>query len=145
MMKQPRLVAAWSVVAALLLGLAGGCGHSSTLGTVEGVVTVDGQPLANATVEFIPTDGGEARSSYDGTTDASGRYELYLSASQKGASPGAYTVHIWPPKSADEPAVPPPAKVPPQYNTRTELTAKVELGSNSIDFPLDFQGRTLRR
>jgi type II secretory pathway pseudopilin PulG len=99
----------------------------------------------NATVEFIPTDGGEERSSYDGTTDASGRYELYFSAFQKGASPGAYTVHIWPPKSDDEPAAPPPAKVPPQYNTRTELTAKVEVGSNSIDFPLDSQGPTWRR
>ncbi|NLF70351.1 MAG: carboxypeptidase regulatory-like domain-containing protein [Candidatus Anammoximicrobium sp.] len=142
---QQRLAAALGVVVALVLSLSGGCGENSDLGTVAGIVTLDGQPLANATVEFVPADGGEERSSYDGTTDASGRYELYFSASKKGATPGAYTVRIWPPDSEDEPATAPVPKRPPRYSTRSELTATVEVGSNSIDFPLDSQGQILRR
>ena len=143
MAEQQRWVTALGTVAVLWLATLAGCGGNADLGTVAGVVTLDGQPLANATVEFVPADGGEERSSYDGTTDASGRYELYFSASQKGATPGAYTVRIWPPDSDDEPA--PAPKLPPQYSTRSELTATVEVGSNSIDFPLDSQGPTLRR
>ena len=136
----------WSI-AFVVLGLAmvAGCGGNADLGTVAGVVTLDGQPLANATVEFIPTDSGETRSSHDGTTDASGRYELYFSASTKGATPGAYTVRIWPPESDDEPATAPVPKLPPRYSTRSELTATVEAGDNSIDFPLNSQGQILRR
>lgn len=142
---QPRWAGALGLLVALGLSVAGGCGENSDLGTVAGIVTLDGQPLANAMVEFVPVDGGEQRSSYDGTTDASGHYELYFTASKKGATPGAYTVRIWPPEPEDEPAASPAPKFPPQYGKRSELTATVEAGNNAIDFPLDSQGRILRQ
>ena len=56
-----------------LLGLSG-ClnGGNSDLGTVTGVVTVDGEPINYATVTFMPTQG---RASV-GLTDADGAYKL---------------------------------------------------------------------
>ena len=86
MAEQHRWGTAFVTFVVLGLVTVAGCGGNADLGTVAGVVTLDGQPLANATVEFIPTDDGETRSSYDGTTDASGRYELYFSAGKAGAA-----------------------------------------------------------
>jgi hypothetical protein len=145
MAEQQRWVTALGTVAVLWLATLAGCGGNADLGIVAGVVTLDGQPLANATVEFIPTDGSETRTSYDGTTDESGRYKLYFSAGHEGAAPGAYTVHIWPPGPNDESPVRPAVQLPPQYNARSELSATVAAGKNSIDFPLATSSGTLRR
>ena len=136
MAKQQRWGIALAAFVVLGLAMVAGCGGSADLGTVAGVVTLDGQPLANATVEFIPTDDGEMRSSYDGTTDASGRYELYFSAGKAGAAPGAYSVHIWPPEPNDESPPQPAPQLPPRYNARTELTATVDRGDNVVNFEL---------
>ncbi len=124
---------------ALLLLLAAGCGGGSgpDLGSVEGTVTLDGQPLANATVNFEPAGEGADRSSYDGQTDESGHYVLHATASRKGAEPGDYTVHITLPKlAADDPRAKTAAKIPPKYNTQSELKAAVKDGKNTFDWPL---------
>ena len=136
MAEQHRWGTAFVTFVVLGLVTVAGCGGNADLGTVAGVVTLDGQPLANATVEFIPTDDGEMRSSYDGTTDASGRYELYFSAGKAGAAPGAYSVHIWPPEPNDESPPQPAPQLPPRYNARTELTATVDRGDNVVNFEL---------
>lgn len=145
MAEQQRWSTALGTVVVLGLALVAGCGEKADLGTVAGVVTLDGQPLANATVEFIPADGDETRSSYDGTTDESGRYKLYFSAGKEGAALGFYTVHIWPPEPNDESPARLAGQLPPQYNARSELSATVVAGSNSIDFPLATPNATLRR
>src|SRR5437667_12114172 len=67
-----------------------GCGNSPPLGTVSGRVTLDGQPLAETTVEFQPASGSP---SY-GVTDADGRYTLAWNADQQGALVGRHTVRI---------------------------------------------------
>jgi len=53
---------------------------------VRGTITLDGQPVGNATVEFVPVDGGKRLT---GRTDAHGKYEL-----GKGVTPGKYEVRI---------------------------------------------------
>ena len=128
----------WTAMVALALPLATGCGGGGPdLSSVEGTVTLDGQPLANATVNFEPVEGGTARSSYDGQTDASGHYVLHATASQKGAELGDYTVHITLPKLAsDDPNAKTSIKLPPKYNTQTELRATVKDGKNKFDWPL---------
>jgi hypothetical protein len=125
------------LIVVVLLPLAIGCGDSGPdLGSVEGTVTLDGQPLAKAIVDFQPTEGSE-RSSYDGQTDESGHYVLHATASQKGAEPGDYTVHITLPKlAADDPNAKTAIKIPAKYNTRSELTATVKDGKNTFDWPL---------
>ncbi len=126
------------VLVVLLLALAVGCGESGLdLSSVEGMVTFDGQPLPNAIVNFEPTEGGGERSSYDGPTDESGHYQLHATASQKGAEPGDYTVHITVPTfAADDPRAKTAVKVPAKYNTKSELRATVKDGKNTFDWPL---------
>ncbi len=125
------------LLGAFTLSLAMGCGESGPdLCSVEGTVTLDGQPLAKAIVDFQPDGGGE-RSSYDGQTDEAGHYLLHATASQKGAEPGNYTVHITLPKRADDdPNAKTAPKLPAKYNTQSELKATVKDGMNTFDWPL---------
>jgi hypothetical protein len=96
-----------------------GCGGTSGPVPVRGVVKLDGQPIANAAVVFIPqTPGG--REAY-GSTDANGAFRLTTTKPDDGALPGIYKVVIQPPGPAggstpfDDPGKPPAAvpKAPP--------------------------------
>lgn len=93
----------------LLLGLAAfavavaGCpGGGSVVDTeyVEGVVTLDGTPVPEATVMFVPVNEGQGLSA-SGQTDASGVYKLTAAnpgeATAKpgaGTTPGEYYVGV---------------------------------------------------
>jgi hypothetical protein len=70
-----------------------GCGRSDLpdLGTVSGVVTLDGQPLPNAVVNFTPT--GEGRPS-TAETDEEGRYSLIYLQGVDGAIVGEHVVSV---------------------------------------------------
>ena len=79
----------------LMQSIATGCGGDGlTRVRVEGMLTSNGQPLANATVQFIPEgstkgEGGIGRSSKDGA--------FQLTGSRDGASgvvPGEYKVRV---------------------------------------------------
>lgn len=67
-----------------------GCGKG-TLIKVQGVVTLDGEPLAGATVSFMPVGEGRPAS---GRTDADGRFRLTTSRTDDGALPGEYKVVV---------------------------------------------------
>jgi hypothetical protein len=79
--------------------LSTGCGGNSIkTSPVSGRVTVDGQPLSNALVTFLPVGGGagQSRPSSIGTTDENGRYTLVLNNGDKtaGAVEGKHKVSI---------------------------------------------------
>ena len=80
----------WILLCSCLIGVVG-CGRAVP---VSGRVTLDGQPLADATVTFIPDKetggpGGEAK------TDASGNFTLHeLSTNSAGIRAGKYKVSI---------------------------------------------------
>jgi hypothetical protein len=124
----------------LFVGLlsAAGCGSNGDLGQVKGNVTLDGAPLADATVIFSPVTAGSTSA---GKTDANGEYELIYSESVKGADVGPHHVWISTGQPANEDSDPPapaiPEKVPAKYRTGSALTAEVVPGANTIDFPLD--------
>ena len=127
------------VVACALFGMLG-CSNSSgpDLGYVEGVVTLDGKPLDGAAIQFEPA-GGRASSAI---TDAQGHYVLDFSATSQGALIGKHVVRIQSARTAsggegDAPLVKArPEILPAKYHARSELTAEVEGGSNTIDFDL---------
>jgi hypothetical protein len=121
------LLGCWGLVPA-------GCGGGSNLGEVEGTVTLDGQPLANALVEFEPIDEGQ-RSAYGGMTDATGRYVLFAAGDAKGAALGEYTVHITIEGPDDEGGQTVP-RIPARYNSQSELRATVKAGTQTINWPL---------
>ncbi len=78
---------------------------------VSGTVTMNGQPVARATLSFQLVDGSGSAA---GVTDNEGRYKLTTFAAGDGALPGQYVVAI---TQFEEP--PPGAGVPddhPDYN-----------------------------
>lgn len=130
----------------LLTGVFSGCGGPSDqpeLGTVSGVVTLNGTPLPNATVTFLPESG---RSSV-GITDETGRYELQYTNDAAGAKVGPHTVSISTLGASSSSEVSGSSEVaasveqvPPQYNAQSTLKEDVQAGDNTIDFDLKSDG-----
>jgi hypothetical protein len=118
-------------VACLPLLVLSGCGHSDRppLGMVHGTVTLDGGPLAGASLVFDPVQPGRASTA---TTDHDGKYELIYIRRDKGAKVGAHLVRI----SAANPGSGKSGPLPPRYNTQSDLKVEVKPGDNTIDFPL---------
>ena len=67
-----------------------GCGSDLNLAPVEGTVTYQGQPLANATVTFIPKGEGSLGV---GITDEEGSFSI-STGGQAGVTPGMCAVTV---------------------------------------------------
>jgi len=139
------------------VALVAGCGGSGKLVTykVTGTVTMDGEPLAGASVFFTPKSGGQGDAAV-GKTDENGQYVLQtiLGNPDAGTSRGEYMVHFnkkeiveMPPPVLDSRGrpisypEPPSAKslIPIKYEKgeTSGLTATVEKGKkNEFDFDL---------
>lgn len=119
---------------------------------VSGVVTLDGEPLPNATVYFTPVDKTSGAQQSVGRTNEAGEYKLQtlLGKADAGTTPGDYVVTI---DCVDEvetggtttnddgeevPEMEEIQRVPSRYlNGETSgLTATVVKGSNTFNFDL---------
>jgi hypothetical protein len=137
-----RVLAATAAIASLpvLAGCSSAPADQPPLGRVRGRVTMDGQPLAGVDIVFSPAKGRPSMA----TTDSTGRYDLFYINTTKGAKVGPHKVFIRPaetspdevPGDGSKPAAPRPV-VPAKYNKRSELTAEVKAGGNTIDFALE--------
>jgi len=88
-----RLRVAWLAVLGLMVLQGAGCGGPrSKLVPVEGVVTLDGQPLDRATVLFIPQKGDTP--SANGLSGPDGTFKLSTYDSGDGALPGEYKIVV---------------------------------------------------
>ncbi|OHB84949.1 MAG: hypothetical protein A2V98_12185 [Planctomycetes bacterium RBG_16_64_12] len=126
-------VACASLILALFVAGCGGDGPER--GAVSGKVTLDGEPLEGADVEFQP----EAGSPSYGTTDRKGKYDLMYTRDKRGAMIGVHTVRITTSTTGtdgqgNQTAV--PQRVPPKYNSQSELKTEVKPGRNKVDFEL---------
>jgi len=111
--------------------LLGGGADRPDLGFVTGTVTLDGDPLEGAVIEFRPEAGsrpGSGKAASSGRTDEEGKYTLSYVRDVEGAVLGEHKIIIRPPRSI---------RLPIHYNLRTKLVRKVEPGNNTIDFELD--------
>lgn len=132
--------ASLAMMAAMALCLVMGCSQNSgpELGYVEGNVTLDGNPLDGAEVQFEPED---ARPSV-AFTDENGHYVLKFTGSRDGATLGTHTVRILSARGSsggegDGPLVKArPELLPAKYHVKSTLTADVQSGNNTIDFDL---------
>lgn len=148
------------VTAGIMLASVGCGAKQKTLKTeeVEGVVTLDGQPVPDATVTFVPVQEGNGASA-TGTTDSEGKYRLTAMASGASAEagagtlPGEYYVGVMkvnlPAVPTSEEALAPQGKqrptsaplthvVPQKYNVPKDsgLKATVKEGKNDIPITL---------
>jgi hypothetical protein len=119
-----------SVLLLLLVVGCGGAGGDPKLNPVQGKVTLDGQPLPNAIVSFIPAKGPPSGA----ITDADGKYEMRFKSGAVGAVVGTHSVTIS--TDMDGNAAPGAEKVPPRYNKDTTLSAVVKEGKNEHNFDL---------
>lgn len=146
----------------LCLAVTVGCGEGGpSLGQVSGKVTLDGKPLSNAIVSFVPEDGRRASSA---TTNDNGEYTLaYIS--EAGAVVGTHKVSITSvPEATTETMEDIPSddpryaelmqtrqsdynnaktkeKLPAVYNKQTEIVREVKSGKNTIDLALTSDGK----
>ena len=135
------------VLLMMALMLQVGCGPSGPdIARVQGPVTMDGKPLPNAIIMFVPVGGRPSVSE----TDANGKYVLEFSGGRKGAIPGINRVEINTGRLAYEkdgknyPAV--KESVPVQYNRLTTLEFNVEAGkNNTADFALKSGGKIVEQ
>jgi hypothetical protein len=71
-----------------------GCGGGARTSPVEGVVLLDGKPLADASIQFVPQDKGRDAT---GQTDKSGQFSMSTYEPRDGVLPGTYKVVVSPP------------------------------------------------
>ena len=136
-----------SLVALMVALLPAGCGGSHKTPPVSGRITLEGKPLANAMVSFVPVapvgDKNRPPSSV-GITDADGRYSLVLNGDPEttGAMVGKHKVMITlGAQGASNDTKPTFHKqLPQRYNRRTELECDVpDDGRNDADFDLKWK------
>ncbi len=121
---------------ALSMAVTLGCGNPVT--SVHGTVTLDGQPLDGASIEFVPADGSTASAS---SRVNAGKYSLEMTPGEKRVLIIATKVVGTKPAYEGEPNSPTievtASLLPPRYNTASTLQADVKPGRNEgVDFAL---------
>lgn len=125
------------VLSLSLLMVAAGCGGGLPLAPVEGIVLLDGQPLPNATVRFIPQS--KEGSSSIAETDADGKFQLTYTRDKSGAWIGKHKVRVNTSKVISETSgleTHIVEKVPDRYNQKTTLEYEVKSGRNTFELSL---------
>jgi hypothetical protein len=125
------------LVLGCLTGIAG-CGSGlPPVAPVKGTVTWKGQPVAGASVMFMPGAGRPAT----GTTDAEGHYRLSAFGETNGAMLGQYKVTITKRVPiSDAPYAPERSEIPPAYADAATSPLKAEVtaaGPNEFTFDLE--------
>jgi hypothetical protein len=112
-----------------------GCGGGSGA-AISGSVSLDGAPLDEATITFVPEDGGQRQAAW--APVVGGKYAI---DSSSGLGSGKFRVEIRAVRSSGDKANPNEptlmtAKdiVPAKYNDKSELTVEIKPGKNSADF-----------
>ena len=133
-----------TICAGLLVMSMVGCGSGgSGRAAVTGKVTLQGEPVANGVIAFVPTDGTRGPSS--GAKIENGEFTV---PGDKGPMPGTYLVRINASRPTGRkveagPPAPPGTMVddlaeyiPPQYNANTTLKRDIKSGTNQLNFEL---------
>ena len=128
----------FSLSFAMVVLFVAGCSRQSPTVTVSGTVTYQDQPLAEASVSFIPIDGGRPAT---GETDGSGRFTLTTFKSGDGALPGEHVVIVekLQQRKGDDVYAEYESVIPKRYGhvKHSDLKADVVLrGSNEFVFAL---------
>jgi hypothetical protein len=122
------------VIAALV-----GCGGPAAV-PVEGVVTLNGAPLPEATVILVAKQGPIDQRTFTGETDSAGRYSIKQALSgEPGVPPGTYNLKITSvkvPPGADELTPLPEERVPREFLDGSQTLEVPEGGLTDKNFDL---------
>jgi hypothetical protein len=116
-----------------------GCGPGGPdIASVEGVVTLDGKPLPEASVLFINQEGRPAGA----WTDKDGKYKLMFDESRSGAIPGQSQIKITTARDGNAAVAGRKESLPDIYNSRTTLSFNVEAKKKNVaNFDLKSGGK----
>ena len=141
-----RFLLFYSALPVMLLVCVGCSSGGPEIAQVSGRVTMDGKPLANASVVFIPENGRPAGA----RTDADGRYVLNFTEGRRGAIPGKNSVRITTQRETEKDengktVVPgSPETIPMEYNAASTLEFTVEPKKKNVaNFELKSGGKVL--
>ncbi|GAA4428991.1 hypothetical protein [Bremerella cremea] len=140
-MKSLRLSAFGAAVTTLsLLALLTGCGPDDGLLHVSGTVTLDGQPIENGSISFMPVNGG----SMGGGLIENGQIDARSAPGEMAVQIHAHkTVQVKNPsqeqieRGLTEETV---SILPAPYNQQSKLRIKVDSSNHHFDFDLKKDG-----
>lgn len=119
------------------LALLSGCSTGPPMGTITGEVTLDGQPLKEGRIAFLPVDGERPTA---GTTITDGKFETKAPVTKMRVEINANKV-IGKRKAYDTPQSPVADEVveliPTRYNIESELSLDVQKGSQTVKYDLE--------
>jgi hypothetical protein len=125
-----------------------GCADSGPLtAEVSGTVRLDGRPIEEGSIQFIPVEGSKGPSA--GGVIQDGKYHI---PRKKGVTVGTNRVELRAFKNAgtkiQDPTAPPGVRTearvqafPPEFNDRSTVVKEIQAGSNAIDFDVDTRGK----
>lgn len=118
-----------------MLPLLAGCGAGDNMAYVEGIVTIDGEPVEGVEITFEPQAEGGSPSI--GITGSSGHYEAMFTAERKGAQIGKHTVRIAATQYDEEGNETVLAEIPPEYAEESTVEFEVKPGNNTFDLDVE--------
>jgi hypothetical protein len=117
-----------AAVAVLVLAVVmTGCSRRFPMAEVSGKVTLDGKPLSDATVMFVPEKGFAAA----GTLQPDGNFRLISGRPGNGAVIGSHKVAVMPANPLDT-----PISMKFRSAETSGLSVEVKAGKNSFEFDL---------
>jgi hypothetical protein len=131
-----RLSVAWLVVATILVGCGGSTGPKTV--AVTGNITLDGTPLSEGSINFLPADGVGVPS---GAKIANGTYRAEVPLGDKRVeirSPqvvGQKVAYEGDPNSPKIDLF--EERIPARYNSQTELKATIAATNKPVNFDLE--------
>jgi hypothetical protein len=136
-MRWLRSAAAATGLAALL---SAGCSDGPPYGEVRGEVTLDGQPVKQGVVRFIPLDGSTPTAS---ALITDGRFSERVPVTSHRVEISAPRLPPGGParRGTIDDNTPLEELIPERYNLRSELTADVKKGTQDIRYELTSKGR----
>ena len=142
----------------LLLTLAltaAGCFSKAEMGQVSGIVKLDGKPMPEALVEFLPdSDKGTHGPVSAGITDEEGRFHLLCHDKRDGAVVGSHRVIIQDARSIPQavseatpvrPPPPKPSRIPAIYANVANTPLREEVKPGTQTFTLEVSSKSSRK
>ena len=117
----------------LILVLAGCGSPHGPLAPGRGKVTLDGKPLTDGFVKYVPTESNSLRTFPSGKIDATGAYQVFVTG-HKGIPYGSYKATVVVLEREGEPAK---VSVPSKYSNWETTPLKVEVSKDSKEADFD--------
>ena len=125
----------------VLLPLGAGCGKKGRVwelnGQVEGVVKLEGTPLAHVFVRFVPNDPVEQGPISHGQTDSKGHFTLSTEDDRDGAVIGKHKILVFAGRTESGARI--GSNVPPSYRTAKDSRLELEVTPDKHSYELDLK------